>query len=577
MRVTRVALISTLTYLFSLLFISVPSAFSATPAPGNDAGVQGERFRSESEQRKAEFTAKKREAPKIESEGEGVPPVTPGIRFVLKGVTIDGNTLLNPSEIVSAYLIYMDRWVTDKEVYDIAKKIDIIYKSKGYITSNVYVPEQDIKDGNIVIGVVEGKVGDITVEGNKWFSKEYFTKKFRPLKKNKVFNAKEFQEILLRFNKNSDLDVKTVIKKGAKEGTSDVVLKVNDKFPWHVGGGFDDQGTRLVGKYRELITARSSNCFGFGDSFYTSTLFSKGSTGENLSYSSPVDDYGTNVGIDFTLFDTTLGEEFKPLHVKSRFQSYTPYISWQLYLSEVMEMRMDTGFDVKSTVKRNLGTVTTNEELRLPYLSFDMNFIDSFGGYTDIKPKVSCGTQDFLGASAKGNDLASRLGTDRDFLKYEHAVSRYQRMPLDSYMTIAHHLQTSNYSLPSSEQFQLGGMNSVRGYPEGDYMCDIGANLNMDWYFPFYPAPKGWNIPFTKQSIRDAINPFVFFDAGTGKLVDTLPGELKSKFLMGYGSGLRFKLYNNVSCKMLWAAPAGERPAHGDGPSTFYFTVNAES
>jgi hemolysin activation/secretion protein len=113
----------------------------------------------------------------------------------------------------------------------------------------------------------------------------------------------------------------------------------------------------------------------------------------------------------------------------------------------------------------------------------------------------------------------------------------------------------------------LGGANSVRGYPEGDYLVDIGGNLDTDWYFPMYLIPSSWQFYGTR--LRNNIEPFVFYDIGGGKLMKVNSGEHEEEFLSGTGAGLRIRIRNNMYIKVEWAVATGDKPIHGTGPSTF--------
>ena len=120
------------------------------------------------------------------------------------------------------------------------------------------------------------------------------------------------------------------------------------------------------------------------------------------------------------------------------------------------------------------GDTTANDQLRIPYFGFDFSKTDS-KGQTTFSPRFNFGTSGFLGASHRNHSTSSRAGTGGFFFKYEQSLNRIQKMFFDSYMSIRTQLQAASHTLASSEQFQLGGADSVRGYPEGDYLADTGG------------------------------------------------------------------------------------------------------
>jgi hemolysin activation/secretion protein len=140
-------------------------------------------------------------------------------------------------------------------------------------------------------------------------------------------------------------------------------------------------------------------------------------------------------------------------------------------------------------------------------------------------------------------------------------------MPWGTYVQIRSQLQAASRTLPTSEQLQLGGESSVRGYPQGDYLADNGWDLNMEWYSPSYFIPPSWKI--SDISLRSAIEPFVFYDMGGGKLIVVNSGETREQFLSGVGAGFKIQIRKNMYLKAEWAVPTGDKPIHGTGPSTF--------
>ncbi len=553
-------------------FFAFSCANAADVSPGSDVGAQAERFKEQAEGMRTKLQ-KKAKPPKVEIEKPQA-PVPQTLAFTLKGVKLVGNTIFSSEDLQTVYAPYLDKQVTFEDLAAIVEKINAKYDQKGYLTTNVFIPEQDIKEGIIEIRIAEGKMGDLNIEGNKWFSEPYIGK-YIHIKKKDPLNIKKLQSDILRLNKNSDIVATTVISAGKEPGTSDITLKVKDSYPWHIGAGEDSLGTRLTGKYRTSFTARSTNATGNNDKLFSSTLISSSSFGQFVGYSIPVDTYGTDIGIDMTYFSMKLGRELEHYDITGETQMYTPYIAKELCLSDDFEADAKVGMDITSIKKEIDRVITSNDQLRVPFLEFNAISSDNFG-QTIFTPKFDFSTQNFLGASSHNHPTSSRQGTGGFFFKYEQSVSRTQQMFLNSYCILRSGFQWTTDTLPSSEQFQLGGMNSVRGYPEGDYLADIGGNLNFDWVFPMYFIPVSWKLPHSEIPLQRQIQPVFFTDLGGGGNRKDASGAVRSKFLMGVGGGLRIRFNNYFNLRLEWAEPVGEDPQSGAGPSTFYFALQGE-
>ncbi|MFH1440615.1 MAG: POTRA domain-containing protein [Candidatus Omnitrophota bacterium] len=563
---------------FSFIILTYPAkSFSQTPPPSVDAGAQAERYRFDTQQEKKRIEYKKPKAPEIEVEEEKkeVKPAIGGVSFVLKGVNLSGVTIFKPEDLQPLYQPYLEQKVTFADLETIMQKIKDKYKQEGYITTLVYFPEQEITEGVIEIQVAEGKMGDLKVEGNKWFPTPLIEKYFH-LKKNEILNIKDIQRDILRLNKISDLDVKTVISAGKEPLQSDITLKVTDNFPHHAGISYDSFGTRLTGKSRSSVFLRSSNLSGRADTIFINSLLTSGSFGESVSYSCPLDTYGTKFGLDMTYFKMRLGKEYKPYNISGRSQIYTPYVKWELALSEASEINAGIGMDIKCIKKKTYATLTSNDQIRMPYFEFNFSKTDYTSGQTFFTPRFSFAPKNFWGASSRNHPSASRAGTGGFFFKYEQSLSRIQKMPFGSYSTWRSNFQAASHTLPSSEQIQIGGANSLRGYPEGDYLADMGGYLDFDWVFPNYLIPESWKLSNSQTTLRYQIQPVLFVDIGGGKLKKVNTGERYKKFLVGVGGGLRINLGKHFYTRVEWAEHLGDRPTGGVGPSTFYITFQSE-
>ena len=569
-----------------IVFLScafLPPLFAENPPPkippGQDTGSQEERFLQKSLEIQRRATKKKTKSPAIEIDKKKGPETPKSeATFVLTDVKLTGVTFFKPEDLRPLWQPSLGKKITLDDAAAIGDKIKGKYHSLGYLTTSVYFPEQEIENGVIEIAVIEGKLGKVIVEGNKWFSED-FVRKYIHASPGELLNINKLQKDVLRLNKFSDLEVKTVISPGKEKEASDLVLKVKDKLPWHAGVSEDDRGSRLTGKYDTSLYLRGSNVCGLGDTVFANTLLSAHSLGQVVSYAVPVGTFGAKLGVDLSYFQMWLGRQMKEYHIIGRTKGVTPHASFELALKEDFEASLDIGMKMQDIEKRVAGNRVSDDQIREPYLAFNFSKMDGFagGGQTVFSPEFDLGTGGFLGASQSCHPSASREGTGGYYFKYSHALKRTQTMPFGSFLLMNSQFQAASHTLPSSEQLQLGGMNSVRGYPEGDYLADVGATLNLDWVFQSYFFPKDWKLPYFKTPLRRAIEPVAFFDMGGGGLYAKNPGERGHKFLAGAGGGLRIQIASNFFIRLEWAKAFCNDPSGGNGPSTFYMMMQSEA
>ncbi len=563
-------------FVFSCFFLLDFAQAQEPPRSGEEIGAQAERTRREFEEKRRLLKESEPKPVEIEiKEQEKEKPPVSAISFVLKGVKITGATIFKPEGLFPLYQAYLNQKVTFADLEKIVEKIKAKYKEEGYLTTVVYIPEQELKEGVVEIVVGEGRMGELNVEGNRWFSRKLIERHVH-IKKNEVLNIYRLQRDILRLNQNPDLEVKIFLSPGREPFTSDITLKVEEQFPWHMGFAEDNLGGRLTGRLRSLFSLRSSNFLECGGLLVVSSLFSRRSRGQTLLLSMPLDTHGTYYGITFAHFTMNLGKEYEVYDIEGEAYTLTPYFLKELYLSERLSVDLEAGLKMDSIHKdMPANNPSINDQLRTPYVSFNIEMGDK-GARTSFSPRFNFGTEHFLGASSRGHPSASRANTGGFFFKYEHSLQHIQPMPFESYLILRSQLQVSTHSLPSSEQFQLGGMNSIRGYPEGDYLCDTGWNLNLDWTFPMYLLPKSWKLAAEKIPLRHQIEPVFFVDIGTGYIKEISEREERKKFLAGIGGGVRLRFFDKSFLRLEWAKHVGDEPVNGAGPSTFYFSFQIQ-
>ncbi|MDE2009587.1 MAG: ShlB/FhaC/HecB family hemolysin secretion/activation protein [Candidatus Omnitrophica bacterium] len=543
-------------------------AYAQAPAPpvppGESLEAQAARFQQEYsiEKRSREAAISKA---LIEAQEAEKAPAAPPVYFVLHSVRITGTTIFDPQYLRFTWVPYINKKISINDLNYIVRLIKRVYKDLGFLTTTAYLPPQDVTGGNVEIRVIEGKLGHLSVEGNRYFSTPSIAKYVHTYP-GEVMDMGEMQRDVMRINQNRDMNVTAVLEQGQEPETVNVILKEKESFPWHVSIGTDNQGTRLTGRFRRLVNLSTTNLSGHEDSLAFNGAFSDLSQGYFLSYQTPVGTYGTKLGLDAGYFQGKLGYEYKPYDITNYTETYDPNASFELYEAPDAQVNLRTGIQFQNNYKEDAGTYITSEKLRMPYIALDMIKTDSMG-QTTFSPEWTFNAPGFLGASREDNALSSRPETDGFFARYDQYVTRTQNMPWDSYIQIKSQFQAGIHTLPTSEQLQLGGAGSVRGYPQGDYLADIGGYMDTDWYFPTYLIPASWQWYGTQA--RNDIEPFVFYDFGEGRLYRTFTGEREVKFLSGTGLGIRIHIKGNFYLKLEWAWAIGDAPIHGDGPSTF--------
>lgn len=160
-----------------------------------------------------------------------------GKRFEIRGFNLMGNTIL-PQEMVDDVLDgYKGKDKTLEDIRAALGELALAYRARGYVTVALSLPPQTLADGVVKANVTEGKIADITVVSNRYYSIQNIQRALPSLKTNSILNNLVFQQELERANANRDRQIYPRVSPGPEPGTSSLKLVVKDRLPLH--GRFD--------------------------------------------------------------------------------------------------------------------------------------------------------------------------------------------------------------------------------------------------------------------------------------------------------------------------------------------------
>ena len=547
-----------------LVLLSRPFSF-AQQTPGEIVGGQ-ERIREqqaeqESLRKKAE---EKKEPAEIEEQLPQEPVLPPSQEKVMvRDIRVTDARLVPEAEINSITAGFEGRELTLPDMQKAADLITNAYRKKGYVTSRAYLPPQKIESGILEIRVLEGLMGDVEIKGNRYFSARLLRSKIT-LDKNEPFNYDILRKDLVRINRNPDRYARAVLLPGKEEAQTDVILEVKDRLPIHAGFDYDNFGSRYIGKDRYTGTLSHANLFGFDDNLSFQYQLAQHSRYyyKSVRYSGPVAP-DANAGLYAAFSRVKLGEEFEDADVRGKSKLYGVFADKSLIDGERLSLTLNLGFDYKDITNYQLQTVSSTDRLRVLRTGLNMDLSDEWGR-TIITQELDFGIPDIMGGLRRQDDKASRSGAGGKFNKNTVNLLRLQKLPLDATLLWKNQIQTSPYILTSIEQFQIGGISNVRGYPPAEAVGDSGYSTTAELTFPAYFIPKDVNVPFSRAKMYDALRFAMFYDWANARLRRPSATEEKDKTLRGAGWGVRFNLPENFSIRFDMAWPLDNTPSDSD-------------
>ncbi|RQR36340.1 MULTISPECIES: ShlB/FhaC/HecB family hemolysin secretion/activation protein [unclassified Burkholderia] len=136
--------------------------------------------------------------------------------------------------------------------------------ARGYITTRVLLPEQDLTTGTLKVALVPGVIRRVRFADEKlrgtW-------KTAFPTRGGELLNLRDLEQGLEQMKRVTSQDVSMQIVPGDVPGESDVVLDVKRGKPWTVVASIDNSGTRATGKLQGNLSVGIVNPLGLNDIF----------------------------------------------------------------------------------------------------------------------------------------------------------------------------------------------------------------------------------------------------------------------------------------------------------------------
>jgi hemolysin activation/secretion protein len=546
--------------------ILILSAFFSAPAQADDAVVpaqaavelagQAEDFRTRTDKL---LDLDEPLAPTIETtETPQAAPAGQEVSFLVSRVLFEGNTIFSSAELQPLAAPLIGRTVTLGDLQKVAVAVTDKYRAAGYINSRAYIGPQKITDGVIALSVIEAQLGRINISGARYFSTAFLEEATR-LPQNNALQYSELEERLRFLNLNPDLRVSAFLAAGAEPKTTDLEIKVDDRFPLHGYYEFNNEGTKLTHRSRHLLTGVHNNFLGRSDTLSVTAAMAEQGAFDAISggWSIPLWRTGTTFQISGSYVQSLLVKHLKSAEIEGLSWSVTPSVTQILVNSPKNQISIRTAFEIKDSKTSVDDEKASLDQMRVLVFGPRWTSYDSTGR-SSVSADLHWGIPNLMGGSEDQDLNAGRAGTGGDFDYYTVSGVRVQRLPAKLIGIFRGEAQWSDGDLVSMEQMRLGGVSSVRGYPESDSAGDYGFVGSAELLEPF-PVSDEIKIPITGERLNQAVRLAGFVDAGkVFNYTRSSSVAVKDRMLVGAGFGLRVDLKNSLSIRFDYAWPLGD-------------------
>ena len=497
-------------------------------------------------------------------------------KVVVKKFAFEGNHVFSDRPLEKVVAEYAGREITGEELEEARVRLTRHYVEAGYITSGALLPDQDVASGVIKFQIVEGRLKEIDLVGNRWYRSWWLRHQLRRAAGQPVnFNNLRIGLQLLRQNPAISR-INAELKPGAQTGESILDVKVKDEQPFRFGLVITNTRPPSVGEGIGELYLSDLNLTGHNDPLdlrwglarWTKDGAINYAGFDNVSgiYEFPVTPWATTLALHASKNDSSIIDEtFAALRITSQTTQFGLALRQPLYrtLRDTASVSLSADrsrgetFLLGQPFSLSPGAINGRTDVFATRFTMEwtnrsqvhvlaLRSVFSLGlyalGSTHAEPAAASGP---VSGAGGGQGLDNEVPDSRFFswvgqAQYVRRIfdtSALREKPetfgwnvlRETTVVLRANAQLANKPLLSLEQFSIGGMQSVRGYRENQLLRDEGvfasAELRIPLWLakdktplvslaPFFDWGSGWNAGKADDNYQS------IYSAGVGLLVN---------------------------------------------------------
>lgn len=482
-----------------------------------------------------------------------IPENAKKIKFVLKGVDIEGLTIYSTDDFKYSYEDSLDKETPLSLAWIIAEQVTQTYRNNGYFLSRAYIPEQNIKKGIIKIKVIEGYISQVTLPKeieNNWIVQKYLENFLLE----KPTTMKNLENFVLKLNDLAGYSFRSVISSAdsGKEGEAKLTIIKTDK----KGQGMiavDNYASRYTGPH-EMIASYSTSFIPMQQTTVTgvSSIPLDKMSYAGINHAILVAP-NTTLAFDYSLSQTYPKYSIDYLNIDSSANSFGTGLSYQIIRQRDENLSSSIKFDSINVFSKMTDSTLTSDHIRVIRTALNYSKSDRWNGYNLFDVTISRGING-LESNNVNDPFVSRSGAEPNFTKAEINLSRQQEINSKFSLLASSANQIASGTLYSAEQFGYGGSSFGKAYDSSEITGDRGTKgsieLRYDQYLSLEPV---------------SIQPYTFYDFGVIWNQAADQPRRESGTSAGFGCRLLSKLGQMGNIGIAWPLTRNvATPIYGD-------------
>jgi hemolysin activation/secretion protein len=513
-------------------------------------------------------------------------PTTANVgQMFVKHIEVRGVTVFKPAALAAVTAPYENRMVSSTDLQALRVALTRLYIDKGYINSGVVLPDQESKNGVVVYQAIEGALTRVEVGGKAKLRHRYVAARIRSHVDDPL-NVNQLQYALRYLQQDPNVQrLDAALGPGDALGQSVLHVNVEEQPRFTAGIGVNNYQSSSIGATVGTVSFGFRDLTGWGEEFRGSVGHSRGDTLGSAVLTVPVNSHDGFVEAYFSRSSAAIIEKpFDALNIKETTRTYGINLTQPLIDTLENRFSLFAGLESNRSYTELLGTpfsFSPGAQNGVAQVTAVLGGIDWLvhrkSTVTDLRLTYRRGI-DAMGATINNPSSINQLfnpnptGADGRFgleqLQFIHiarlnGLHMFERVNDRAQLIVRASGQLSQKPLLSLEKFTVGGVNTVRGFPENLLVRDNGfaATLELQLPLPGYkPQPGLGDLVFA---------PFIDYGRSWDK-VNANPGNplvdtSKPDYIAGAGVGLLWNPIRGLDAKIYWGREIADQ-FHGNNP-----------
>ena len=484
--------------------------------------------------------------------------------FDIDDFAVQGADTLPEIDIEEAIYPFLGPNRTSDDVEKARAALEKAYHDKGYQTVSVSVPEQNAQAKVITLKVTELKVGRLRVKNSRYFDVDKIKATAPSLKEGTVPNFTDVTKDITSLNQWPDRRVTPALRAGVTPGTVDVDLNVEDTAPIHGSVELNNRQSPNTTAMRLVSTVHYDDLWQRGDSasFSYQVAPQRPSDAEVFSgsYLARVQDVDWLSVLFYAVKSNSNVATVGGTNIVGPGEIFGGRAVMTLPSREHFFQTLSVGLDYKH-FDQTVTLGTSGFASPVTYYPVVASYSATFQNEKFTTQLNAAMTYNMRPISSSPTDFDNkRFDASPSFMHFNADLAHTQELPEGFQFYAKVQGQVADGPLVSSEQFSVGGFDTVRGYLESETLGDDGVVGNIEVRTPnigemLQKQLKDENGQAPKLTVFNEWRFFAFVDAGTALVLNPLPEQQSQFDLWSYGVGSRFKMFNYINGMLFVSEP----------------------